>query len=349
MNTKRAGFLFLLVVSVSITASLGLSVGGLFFSFEIPLILNLLLSQCIVLVPAVLFLAVFEKRPAELIHLKRIKTLDIPLIILFSGFLYPVIMLCNAISMTVVQNEVAAISDQVLACPWYIMLPMVGVIGPICEEFTFRGMIFGGLRRSGNVLGALVLQAVLFGLMHMNLNQMCYAIVIGIAMGLLVEATGSIVASCVMHIMINSSNVILMYVEEDLISGKNMQAGMDAAEQLASSPEMMLILAAFMAVPALIGLAVAGCILVAIAKRNKRLEWLGYLFCNGKKDDSRRAEDNMSNGEYWEMLVERTGMISVPLIVGMVLTVLVIILDLIAESGLGVLIKEMILNLLMRG
>lgn len=39
--------------------------------------------------------------------------------------------------------------------------------------------------------------------MHMNFNQMAYAVVIGLIFGFVVEATGSIIPTMIMHFLIN--------------------------------------------------------------------------------------------------------------------------------------------------
>lgn len=343
MNSKRAGFLFLAVVSVSITASLGLSVGSLFFSYQLPILLNFLISEGIIIVPGVIFLLLFEKSPAELIHLKKLKVLDIPVIMLFTALLYPAIMFCNAMTMTVTDNEIASISDSILAYPWYVMLLIVGIVGPLCEEFVFRGMIYGGLRRSGRIVGALVLQAVLFGLMHMNLNQMCYAILIGIAMGILVEATGSIFASCVLHIMINSGNVILMYIQEWLISIAGMDDSVNAAEAAAGDAQLMLGLASMLLLPALVGCGLALCITVLLSARNKRSAWMSYLFLTGATGE---AESGMplKEGEYFEVIPPVSKLLHAPLIAGMIITAVMIALELLVEHGAGAIIKEWLIS-----
>ena len=52
---------------------------------------------------------------------------------------------------------------------------MMALFGPFCEEFCFRGVVYRGYLKSGNVTGAVLLSSLLFGLMHMNFNQAPYA------------------------------------------------------------------------------------------------------------------------------------------------------------------------------
>ncbi|NLT14048.1 MAG: CPBP family intramembrane metalloprotease [Clostridiales bacterium] len=85
----------------------------------------------------------------------------------------------------------------------------VGILGPIFEEILFRGLIFGELRKIMKVRIALVIQAVLFGVMHFNVIQSSYAIIIGLLLGFVYYRSNSIIAPMIVHITINASSVIL--------------------------------------------------------------------------------------------------------------------------------------------
>lgn len=82
------------------------------------------------------------------------------------------------------------------------------LVGPAFEELLFRGIIFTGLRRKFSFGLALIIQALLFGLMHGNPWQFLYAFILGILLGLLVKWSGSISPAILLHIFINSSAVI---------------------------------------------------------------------------------------------------------------------------------------------
>ena len=56
------------------------------------------------------------------------------------------------------------------------------LIAPFMEEFIFRGVLLKKARRFGDRT-AVVFCAVMFGLMHGNLNQCLYAVVIGLILG----------------------------------------------------------------------------------------------------------------------------------------------------------------------
>ena len=77
------------------------------------------------------------------------------------------------------------------------------LVGPVIEEIIFRGIIFNDLRAHVNVAAAVVIQAVIFGLFHMNLLQGIYAGMIGLAFGVIYVWTKSIFASMTAHITFN--------------------------------------------------------------------------------------------------------------------------------------------------
>ena len=60
----------------------------------------------------------------------------------------------------------------------------------------------------------MLLSALLFGLTHLNFNQMSYAVLVGIVSVLLLEGSGSIFYSMLFHICINTTNVVQMLVQK---------------------------------------------------------------------------------------------------------------------------------------
>jgi hypothetical protein len=92
------------------------------------------------------------------------------------------------------------------------MVICVCILAPVGEEFIFRGLTFRTLRRAVPWQLALVLQAVLFGVYHMNLVQGTYAAVLGLAMGYLAYKYGSVVPGILLHMTINSSSYLVSYV-----------------------------------------------------------------------------------------------------------------------------------------
>jgi hypothetical protein len=126
----------------------------------------------------------------------------------------PVITLVNLLSQFVTENEATAVMEsyEIGSMPFLPLLLSVGIFAPFCEELICRGIYYRSYKKSGSAFAAMLLSAMIFALVHMNINQAAYAFVMGILAVLLVEASGSLWSSVIYHALINSSQVALMYV-----------------------------------------------------------------------------------------------------------------------------------------
>lgn len=78
------------------------------------------------------------------------------------------------------------------------------LLAPIGEELVFRGLTYKYFRRAGAcAVAANVLQAALFGIMHIQPLQIAYAVVLGLVLGYLYEKYDSIYVPIVMHCIFN--------------------------------------------------------------------------------------------------------------------------------------------------
>lgn len=125
----------------------------------------------------------------------------------------------NVVSQLFTTNSVGSyMVELILRYPMPLAFFVIAVTPMICEEFIYRGVIYQGYRRS-NILVAVVLSAFLFGIMHMNLNQFSYAVVLGVLFCLINEAAGSILPSLMMHLYINGRSVVLLYMVVNYLTG----------------------------------------------------------------------------------------------------------------------------------
>ncbi|AKL94344.1 protease [Clostridium aceticum] len=84
-----------------------------------------------------------------------------------------------------------------------------GIIGPLFEEVQTRGLILSELLRKISFRNAIIIQALIFGAMHMNLVQGIYATVIGVFCGYALLWTGSIWTSILIHTSGNIFSLIM--------------------------------------------------------------------------------------------------------------------------------------------
>ena len=279
MNSKKSNRLFLSVVLMHFVLIAVLIAGSQFFSLGI--IENLLASQMVILLPALISLLLGkEKVGACDLGFRKIRIATVLLVALYTLLCMPLVTVVNAISMLFVDNTVVAMSNEILAVPFPAALFMIAMFGPFSEEFVFRGIIFQGYRKDGNTLGAILLSALVFGFMHMNFNQAGYAFVIGVALAFAMVATNSIWAPIIMHFIINAQSVCTMYLTEFLMPGSL------AAESAAMTREDLLLTIGIYSVIAAVTTVLAVCLLIYIADREGQKEELTRLLV--KPEDSKR-------------------------------------------------------------
>lgn len=266
MNPKKVNWLFLttLLVEAAVMAFMYLC-----SDISLGIIESLLLSQLIVLVPAVLFLFGTRTDPGRLIAHNRPKFTTALLVVVFTFLCMPAIIAVNAFSMLFVDNEVAGLQSYMLSVPWWQILLMVGIIGPVSEEFVFRGVIYHGYKTSQRFVGSMLLSALLFGLTHLNFNQMSYAVLVGIVSVLLLEGSGSIFYSMLFHICINTTNVVQMLVQKAQGTIMSQEESMAYIERTMQMPykQALAVSVSVYAVIAAGAAALAGCLLYLIVKK----------------------------------------------------------------------------------
>ena len=92
----------------------------------------------------------------------------------------------------------------------WVQLLGVGIIIPIAEEMTFRGLVYTRAKSVfSNTIVAMLFSSVLFGLFHGNIVQMLAAFVSGCVMCLLYERSGGVLVTVLFHIGFNLPSVIL--------------------------------------------------------------------------------------------------------------------------------------------
>ena len=96
-------------------------------------------------------------------------------------------------------------TPKVIIPVWDTFLYIISLsfIVPFSEEFTFRGIAFGHLRKGFGVWISVVLSAIAFGIMHGVSVHIGYAIVCGIVMATCYYLTDSIFASVILHMVFN--------------------------------------------------------------------------------------------------------------------------------------------------
>ena len=272
MNSKKVNWFFLTTILLHFLIVVLMVV--FHYVFTLNMILNFIVSSALIVVPAFAFVIVSGEDWKEATGFHRIRWSTVGMIILFTFLTVPLTTLINSFSMLFVENAVMEMSGEILRIPFPVAFFFMAVNAPLCEEIVYRGIVYRGYRRSGTLLQAAVFSAVLFAVGHMNLKQAAYAFVLGIMLVLLVEATGSLWASVIYHVIFNGVSVCSMYLQKESFLDEAQMAALEGT----LTQEAMLYSIAAMLVPAAVGTAIAGCVLVRIAKNERRTQRLQEMW-----------------------------------------------------------------------
>lgn len=287
MNVKKTNYLYLGTILFEAFVVGLILVLVKVVNLKLGLLTELVLNQLMILLPSVLFLVFTKENPLRFIPFGKLKLSVVFLTILFTFLCMPLIVLANAISMLFVENAVNDMAALMTSLPAFAVVAVVGLMGPACEEFVFRGVIYHGYRRSGRVIAAMLLSAFLFGLTHLNFNQMSYAILVGVLGVLLIECTGSIFASMIFHMVINTSNVIPVVLNPQMYENGN-EGAMAQLETLGMGYKDALYMAiGVYAVIAVVTTSLAILVLSAIADISGKKEHVRAIFTTKPEQRSR--------------------------------------------------------------
>lgn len=281
MNSKKVNWMYIVMFVTFLAVSYGLSwyvthVGPV---SVYPLYL---INELVFLIPVILFVLCSGSRFRELLNFRKIKLSTAFMTILFAFLCMPIASVCNLFSMFFVENTVGASSGVVMQMPFAVAFLLIAVYAPVCEEIIFRGVTYESLKNGQNVFQAMLVSAVLFGLAHMNFNQAAYAIVLGVILVLLKEATGSLWATILFHVVFNGYNVVLMYAQEGIGESASSQLT-ETMTQIEYRDFLLQGISVYMVI-AMVTTALAGCVLAWIAGNENRKEQLKDIWCKRKEN-----------------------------------------------------------------
>lgn len=84
---------------------------------------------------------------------------------------------------------------------------LLAFVAPLCEEFFFRGFMFGVLRERFGVVGGAIVTGIVFGLVHVAgspIQTVGVLVILGILLCLLYQRTGSLLPCIALHAINNA-------------------------------------------------------------------------------------------------------------------------------------------------
>ena len=117
-------------------------------------------------------------------------------------FISMIVVLTSPLQPNLVEQAMGELNDSSL-----FLLFVIAVQPAVFEELLFRGAALHGYRSLG-AKKALLMSALMFAMLHMNLQQALYAFLLGVIFAFMVQRTGSIFASMLPHFIINALNCV---------------------------------------------------------------------------------------------------------------------------------------------
>lgn len=271
--------LFISYILLSILAGAVIGV----MDINMPLWGSYLLSQAIVLLPALIYVAIHKINIIACMPYRRLRISDGLLSLLFGYALVPTMLFVSNLTSLFSTNYVQDSVQELIAYPFVVQLLIIAVLPACVEEFVFRGLIYHSYRKNG-ILGAAVLSGLVFGLMHLNINQLSYALLMGIVFALLVEVTGSMYSSMLAHFAANSYSIIMMQLVSMTSGGSELlEQSAQAAESSMNSVPVIIAQVVMLGLVAAGFLGIAYLLFKKIAVRNGRWEYLKEQLHKGFK------------------------------------------------------------------
>ncbi len=184
-------------------------------NLDLPYWASIVLSQLALLLPAAIYCIVMKINVIKCIPYRKIKPLDAFYSLLIGYMLIPIVIFINSITMLFATNHVQESTSELTSYPFIVQIILIAMIPPLVEEFVFRGLFYHSYRKNG-ILGAALASGIVFGIVHMNINQFCYTVIMGTVLAIMVEATGSMFSSMLAHFAFNTYSITMMKLLEVL-------------------------------------------------------------------------------------------------------------------------------------
>jgi membrane protease YdiL (CAAX protease family) len=139
------------------------------------------------------------------------------------------------------------------------------ILAPLLEEYVCRKQLIDRTRQYGEKT-AVLLSALVFGLLHQNLFQFFYAFGLGLVFAYIYTRTGRLRYSVVLHSIINFMGSVVAPWIVSLTNGTDPSAPPEQLIEALPGMLVMLLYALF-----LIGMSIAGLVLLII--KSKQLIW----------------------------------------------------------------------------
>jgi membrane protease YdiL (CAAX protease family) len=109
------------------------------------------------------------------------------------------------------QSEVILGGGNLHTVDLFLLLVLLAVVTPVAEELFFRGMLYPVMRKQWGVAWAIILNALVFALLHFIPILIPGLLLLGLILAWMRERSGSIVPGILLHAAQNALVVIALY------------------------------------------------------------------------------------------------------------------------------------------
>jgi len=206
MKSVRRGYIYMIILTLymliaQILLGLIINASGIVLSLTVTALIS---QYVLILLPAICYFIITKSSIKDTLHFKKTSWANIFLAMGIGFFIQPFMNFISLMSQLFVKNYIGDYVDEMMSMPFLLLLFLLAVTPALVEEITFRGIILSNFKKQ-TVLAACIINGLLFGIFHGNINQFLYAFVLGGLFAYILHLTGSIIPAMVTHFIINAS------------------------------------------------------------------------------------------------------------------------------------------------
>lgn len=248
-------------------------------------LMGMILAQSLIFLPALIYIINRKKHIKKILRFNKLNIVTFIALTFFTYTMLPVMSFINMVSMMFVKNKISSTVTEIVGKESLILgIFAVAVIPAFVEEILFRGILYNTHRKI-SIKKALLLNGLLFGLLHGNFNQFAYAFFMGIVFSLVVEATDTVISTIWCHFLINGNSIISAFLSKNIKTTEVVDSNVITVNTFIPWACM-----------ALVALSISILIFIFIAKYNNRYDYLKKKLSVNKKDKKGKNVSLLSPG-----------------------------------------------------
>ena len=186
-----------------------------FISFLNTCFGSLLLTLCMDIIIIVCYFYFTKNKNNKIITKPQTKKILIYIAIAILCYitLYPIVNVFNNLIYKFFPES--SLPYQLTTTNYFISLISMVILPAITEELLFRGLIFKGLQKNGNVF-AIIVSSIMFALFHLSMEQTIYPLLMGIVFAVIMCYENNIIYCITVHLANNFTTLTLQYFKISL-------------------------------------------------------------------------------------------------------------------------------------